>query len=370
MNVEQSERVDSAPRPEVASCIPAGAELDPVRLARYLDGKLDGVRGTLVVEQFAKGYSNLSYLLRAADREYVLRRPALGAEDGAGARMGREYRLLAKLAKTWARAPHAVLYCEDPEILGAPFYVMNRIRGVILRSRVRGGMELGPERMRRLSENVVDTLAELHALDYSGLDPTDFPYPEDYVKRQLGAWAARYDAAQTDDVPALDAVWKWLRAHAPRDSGVALLHNDFKYDNLVLDAPTFTRVVGVLDWEVATLGDPLVELGTTLSFWVQADDPAPFQAMQVGPTHLRGSLRRAQIIERYEKKTGRDVTNVVFYYAFALYKLAVVAQEILRRMRDGVLTPDGQIGMADRVRRVAAVAVEAIGKGRIDRFGE
>jgi aminoglycoside phosphotransferase (APT) family kinase protein len=190
------------------------------------------------------------------------------------------------------------------------------------------------------------------------------------VQRQIGGWAERYQKAQTDDVPQVTALGKWLADHMPAESGAALIHNDFKYDNVVLDAETATRVVAVLDWEMATVGDPWMDLGTTLGYWVDADDPPVFQVMQFGPTSLAGNLRRTEVLRRYEEKTGRPVEGVLFYYAYALFKLAVVAQQLYKRYRDGLTKEERYAPMLEGVRAVTTAALHAIDKGRIDHLAE
>jgi aminoglycoside phosphotransferase (APT) family kinase protein len=224
--------------------------------------------------------------------------------------------------------------------------------------------------MRAASESLVDTLAEIHTLDYAKAGLADLGKPEGYVERQIKGWTDRYAKAATDDVPPMEALAKWLDEHRPKESGAALVHNDFKYDNVVLDAETATRVVGVLDWEMATIGDPLMDLGTTLGYWIEPTDPPVFQVMQFGPTSLPGNLGRMEIVARYAEKTGRAIGDVLYYYVYALYKLAVVAQQLYRRYKDGLTKEERYAPMLEGVRAVATAALCAVEKGRIDRLGE
>ena len=234
-----------------SSAIRVVPDFDALKLTRFLQGKLEGVQGSLVVEQFARGTTHLTHLLRAGEREYVLRRPLPFAREDGEASLLLEWRVLSALSSVWRRVPRALLVCEDPAVLGAPFYVMERVRGVILRARVRSGMELGPERMRRAAEAAVDTLAELHGIDAKaiGLDALDAGAGT--LEADVAAWAARCARAQAVPLPAFAALAEWLPRHRPPPGGSVVIHNDWAYDNLVLDPVSLSRVVAVLDWERA-----------------------------------------------------------------------------------------------------------------------
>jgi aminoglycoside phosphotransferase (APT) family kinase protein len=246
---------------------------------------------------------------------------------------------------------------------------MERVHGVILRAKVPEGLVLDPPTMRAASEAACDTLAEIHRLDWRALGLGDLGKPEGYVERQVRGWAERYKKARTDDVPQVEKLGAWLEEHRPPESGATLVHNDFKYDNLVL-APGLGRVVAVLDWEMATLGDPLMDLGTALGYWIEQDDPPVFQVTVFGPTNRAGSLTRVQFAERWSRATGRDASDVLFYYAFALFKLAVVAQQLYKRWADGLTKEDRYAMMLEGVRAVASSALVAVDKGRIERLAE
>jgi aminoglycoside phosphotransferase (APT) family kinase protein len=253
--------------------------------------------------------------------------------------MGREHRILSALSKSYSRAPKPIAYSEDPSIMGAPFYVMERLKGVILRKDLPPELGLQPAGLRTLCENLTDALADLHALDYRALGLADLGKPEGYVQRQVEGWTKRYQGSQTDDVPVVDQVAKWLDANRPADSGAALIHNDFKFDNVVLDPTDPTRIVGILDWEMSTTGDPLMDLGTFISYWVEAGDEPIMQFFRGGPSDAPGALTRKEIIERYSQRTGRNIVAPHFYYAFGLFKTAVVLQQIYYRYKTG-LTKD------------------------------
>ncbi len=337
-----------------------GEELDAKALAQFLGW--DEVR----VSQFPSGHSNLTYLVEGGGRQLVLRRPPFGAKTvGKTAHdMGREYRILSRLNAVYPLAPKPVAYSEDASILGAPFYVMERIVGVILRRDPPAGM-VAPETARALGEAFIDNLVTLHQLDYRAAGLGDLGKPEGYVERQVRGWADRYRNARTDDIADMEFLEKWLIENMPKESGAALIHNDYKYDNLVLAPDDLTRIIGVLDWEMSTVGDPLMDLGTALSYWVHADDPPALQAVRMCATHLPGSLTRGELLSRYQERTKRDIPNIVFYYCFALFKSCGVVQQIYYRFKQG-LTKDERFGaMIHAVHALSATAVRAIESGHI-----
>jgi aminoglycoside phosphotransferase (APT) family kinase protein len=309
----------------------SGEELPIDRLEACLRQHFPDASGSLTVEQFPHGHSNLTYLLKLGDRELVLRRPPFGNQVKSAHDMGREYRVLSKLSAVYSPAPHPYFYCEDETVLGAPFYVMERRKGIVLRRTGPSSSPIDPDTARRLGLALIDNLARLHTLDYKAAGLADLGKPEGYVNRQVTGWVSRWAAARTDDLPAVERLGKWLPEHMPRESGAALIHNDYKFDNLLLDPDDLTRVVAVLDWEMATVGDPLMDLGSTLGYWVEATDPAPFQPVATGPSNVPGSLTRRQVVDRYAELTGRGVTDVLFYYCFGLYKMAVILQQIYAR---------------------------------------
>ena len=314
-----------------------GEELDAGALAAYLAAELPAAAGQpIAIEQFPGGHSNLTYLVTVGERELVLRRPPVGSKVKTAHDMGREVRVLSRLAPAWPPAPRPILYCEDESVLGCPFYLMERRRGVILRRELPPGLVIEPPTARRLSEVLVDGLAELHAIDYTAIGLGDLGRPEGYVLRQVRGWSERYGGSRTDELPVVERVAAWLAAHVPTSPAPALIHNDYKFDNVVLDAADLTRVAGVLDWEMATVGDPLMDLGTSLAYWVEEGDPPAMIAMRFGPTTLPGMMTRAEVAARYAERTGRPLDHIVFYYAFGLFKTAVVAQQIYWRWKQGL----------------------------------
>jgi aminoglycoside phosphotransferase (APT) family kinase protein len=350
------------------------AAFDAAALGAWLraHGEGGGFEGTPELLQFGRGYSNLTYLVRFGNREIVVRRAPPGVHIKSAHDMGREFRILRALAPAWSKVPGPIAYCEDAAVIGSPFYAMDRVRGIILRGALAReetrAHRLDAITIRRASEALADTLAEIHCIDWRAAGLTDLGRPEGYIERQVRGWGERWRKSWTDDVPQMERLGAWLEEHRPRESGSTLVHNDFKYDNVVF-AHDLGRVVTVLDWEMATIGDPLMDLGTTLGYWVDADDPPVLLSTVSVPTHLRGNLTRLEVVHRWSRATGRDAANVTFYYAFALFKLAVVKQQLHKRWASGLTTDERYGKMLPGVRAVATAALLAIERGRIDRLG-
>jgi aminoglycoside phosphotransferase (APT) family kinase protein len=338
-----------------------GEQLDSARLQEYLAAHLPQAAGPLAIEQFPHGHSNLTYLIKLGGEEWVLRRPPYGNRVKTAHDMGREYRILSRLCRVYGPAPAPVLFCDDESVLGAPFYMMERRRGIILRGSPPPDRPIPSELVRQLCSTLVDSMAGLHALDYRAAGLEELGKPEGYVDRQVAGWIKRYQDARTDDLPELERTATWLAANRPTGSaGSTLIHNDFKFDNLVLDQGDLTRIVAVLDWEMATIGDPLMDLGTTLAYWTEATDPEPFHHHIVGPTTQPGSLSRRELVQYYGQKTGRDVSNMVFYYVCGLFKVAVIAQQIYARYVRGLTQDSRFAGFNRMVAGLGSAAVRAI----------
>jgi len=340
-----------------ATAVRAGEELALARLEPFLLNQFPGTQGPLIVEQYPSGHSNLTYLLHLGEREIVLRRPPFGSKVKTAHDMSREYRVLSKLHVAYRPAPQVLLYCGDESILGSPFYLMEPIHGIIIRKDPPPGLPFPAQTARALSESFVDNLAALHALDYSAIGLGELGKPQGYLERQVHGWVDRYYGSQTHDLAEVEPLATWMRDHLPQAGGAALIHNDYKYDNVVLASDDITRIVGVLDWEMTTIGDPLADLGTSLAYWVDPQDPEELQKIRWCPSTYPGSLTRAQLLERYANKTGRDVSHMAFYLVLARFKLAVIVQQIYFRYHQG-LTKDVRFrSMADTVRLLLRAAL-------------
>ena len=348
----------------------AGEELPTDKLLSYLSNHLPNISPPLIVKQYAAGFSNLTYLLRAGDRELVLRRPPIGAKIKTAHDMGREYRILSHLYPVYKKVPRPLLFCEDDSILGAPFYLMERVNGIILRAKPPKDIQLTPETMRGLSQTFIENLAEIHEVDYGSAGLGDLGVPQGYVKRQVEGWTKRYLNARTDEVPSIERLSDWLLQHLPPDSErSALIHNDYKYDNLVLSPDNLTEVVAVLDWEMATIGDPLMDFGTSLGYWVEKTDPDEWQRYGFGLTSLPGSFTRNELLGHYTKRSGRNIDNPVFYYAYGLLKIAVICQQIYFRYKNGLTRYPRFAQLGNLVEACGGTAQRAIDLKRIDSLG-
>ncbi len=309
-----------------------GEAIDLTRLNQYLSAfpEIGQVKSQ---QQFPGGYSNLTYLLVTDRAELILRRPPFGAAIKSAHDMGREYRVLSLLRPHYSKVPKPLLYCEDPEVLGAPFYLMERLAGIILRPGLLKDIQLEPPAMRSLSEALVDNLVALHALDIHATGLAQLGKPEGYISRQVDGWIKRYAASQTDDIAEMNELSRWLMKSQPPDGPPSFLHNDYKYDNIVFSHSQPHQIIGVLDWEMSTVGDPWMDVGATLAYWCEAGDGELAKVFNI--SWLPGNLTRKEVVERYMEKSGRSVSSPVFYYVFGLFKNAVIAQQIYARWKQG-----------------------------------
>jgi aminoglycoside phosphotransferase (APT) family kinase protein len=287
--------------------------------------------GVPEVQQFSGGASNLTYLLRYPATDLILRRPPAGTKAKGAHDMGREYRIQAALAPVFPYVAPMVALCSDESVLGAEFYVMERVEGHIPRREL--GLDLPAAEVRRLCLAVVDLLVSLHGVDPAAAGLDGLSRGEGYVARQVSGWSQRFRAAKTWNVPSWEGVMSWLDAHQPVDRGACLIHNDFRLDNVVLDPADPTRPVALLDWEMATVGDPLMDLGGALAYWIEAGDGPLMQRFRLQPTTAPGMLTRAEVVAHYCERTDIELTPAewAFYEVFGLFRLAVILQQIYYR---------------------------------------
>jgi aminoglycoside phosphotransferase (APT) family kinase protein len=328
---------------------PAGAvraedAFDVARVAAWLrDHAADpeGLDGTPELRQFAGGASNLTYQLSyPSGRELILRRPPVGAKAKSAHDMRREYTIQSRLKPVFGYVPEMVAFCDDPDVVGSDFYVMERLEGTILRQDLPEGWTLTPGEARTLADNFLGVLVELHGVDADEAGLSDLGKGAGYVGRQVAGWSDRFRRARTDNVGDYEAVMGWLDEHQPADVATCVIHNDFRLDNVVLDPVDRLRVRGVLDWEMATLGDPLMDLGGAMAYWIQADDDEHFRLFRRQPSDLPGMPTRWGIVEEYAARTGLAVApeQWMFYEVFGLFRLGVIAQQIYYRYHHGQTT--------------------------------
>ena len=347
------------------TAVRSGEELDLTKLEPFLRAHFPNESGALVVRQYPSGHSNLTYSVQLGLREMVLRRPPFGSKVKTAHDMNREFRVLSKLHAHYPPAPHVLLFCEDVSVLGAPFYLMEPIHGIILRSDVPEGLDFSADVAQRVSESFLDNLARLHSLDYNAVGLAELGKPQGYLERQVRGWIERYHGSKTHDIPEVETISNWIQQHMPSSSGATLIHNDYKYDNVVLDPIDLTRIIGVLDWEMCTIGDPLTDMASTLAYWVDASDPPEILQTRWGPTTYTGSLTRAQLVHRYAQKTGRDVSEMAFYLVFARFKIAVIVQQIYYRYHQGLTHDERFATMPDRIQLLLRAALRTAETGAI-----
>ncbi|MCB9295890.1 MAG: phosphotransferase family protein [Lewinellaceae bacterium] len=348
-----------------AANIRQGEEPDQPKLEAYLRQHLPGFSSLEAIRQFPGGYSNLTYLLQTNQGEYVLRRPPFGANIKSAHDMAREYRVLSALDGIYEKIPHPVLYCADESVIGAPFYIMERVRGVILRGSSYQGAGLEPDLMRAVSEAAVDNLAALHRIDIEASGLISIGKPEGYVGRQVEGWIKRYYKAETDTVQSMNELAEWMRANQPAEGPAGLIHNDYKYDNLVLQEGQLSHILAVLDWEMATVGDPLMDLGTSLAYWTEPAEARMMPLAAANLTWLPGNLTRAEVVERYAAQSGREIKDPLFYYVYGAFKIGVIIQQIYARYRKGHTQDERFANLIEGVRFFGQLGRRALEKGRI-----
>lgn len=342
-------------------------QLDWAALATYLrwhlsDHHLKGLdfSADMEVSQFPGGHSNLTYLVRLGGAEIVIRRPPLGPLPAKAHDMAREFRWLAALHPLFPLAPRPYLLCEDPDVIGSVFYAMERRSGIVVRHDEPLGLADQPDQRRRVSEAVVDTLADLHAVNVDAPSLAGLGQPDGFVGRQVRGWTGRWEHAKTADIPDMDALARWLAERLPPASAEpAIVHGDFKLDNVLLAPLDCTHVVAVLDWEMSAIGDPLVDLGIFLAYWTPSVAAGQRDALTT-VTDRPGYFSREAILERYAARSGRDLLNIRFYEIFARFKIAVVIQQIFARYERGQTDDPRFASLGARVSGLARQAISQL----------
>ncbi|MBL4820450.1 MAG: phosphotransferase family protein [Gammaproteobacteria bacterium] len=343
-----------------------GEELDVHKLKDYLRPFLGAQVASLELRQFPGGFSNLTYQICCGEKKWVLRRPPFGSTVKSAHDMSREFRILSALKDVYVYGPRPVLYCDDHSVIGCDFYVMNYIEGLIIRKDYPPGLNLSPPQVHQQLLNLFDALGDLHSVDLKEAGLADFGRPQGYVRRQVEGWSKRWEAAVTPDAQNMEEIIKWLHDNMPAESGrVSVIHNDYKLDNVIFSVADPLQVIGVLDWEMSTVGDPLMDLGCTLAYWVQEDDPESVRQCRTMPSDTPGAPKRAEIIERFSQRTGLSVDHFPFYFCFGQFRLAVIGQQIYYRYYHG-LTQDHRFKMMVEKNRVLKHMCDLIISGKIE----
>lgn len=344
-----------------------GEELNDVLLKKYLqeNGLINDVESELVVQQFTHGFSNLTYLLTIEEKEYVLRKPPKGAIKR-GHDMHREFKVQSGVSKAFSKVPKMFTFSDDETILGSDFYIMEKVEGIILNYKEAHQRNIAAEDYKTIADSWLDTLVALHAIDYNAIGLADLGKPEGYVQRQVFNWGKQYIKAKTAEVPEAEMVMEWMEAQQPKAYEHCLIHNDFKYDNVVFKDDSWQEVAAVLDWEMATLGDPFMDLGTSLGYWTVATDHDFVKQGIPSPTIFEGNPIRSEIAKMYLQKSGRNTAHLVFYYVFGLFKIAVIAQQIYYRFSKGFTTDERFANLNKASELCCKLALKAIQTKSID----
>jgi aminoglycoside phosphotransferase (APT) family kinase protein len=346
--------------------IRSGEQLDWAKVELYLRTRIPGIgAGIQEVRQFPSGASNLTYLVRIGEWEGVLRRPPFGPIPPRAHDMQRESGLLERIHPFFPLAPQPYLFCDDLEIIGVPFYVMERRKGLVLNDTFPQDTEVTPELCRRLSETMVDTLVEIHATDWQAAGLAAFGHTEGFLERQVTGWIERYKRSQTDESPDVTSLTRWLIEHIPASPAPTLIHNDFKLNNILLDPNNLALPVAVLDWEMTTIGDPLFDLAVSLCYWIESNDSAELRAVQPTITHLPGFMTRSEFMERYATKSGRDLSSMLFYLTFAYFKLSVIIQQIYIRWLRGQTQDQRFAIFGSRIHTLINLAMQLTSSGTV-----
>jgi aminoglycoside phosphotransferase (APT) family kinase protein len=343
-------------------------EINISELNTLLTAKNQAVGNVLSIRQFPGGFSNLTYLVETDTTNLVLRRPPAGAKNIKGGHdMVREYRLLEAIKKSgFGQVPNPVFLSEGDNFMDAPFYLMEKVEGVIFRASDAPNLlkTQPPGTFKDISTALCDTLVDLHSIDIEETGLISIGKPEGYIKRQVEGWYKRYEKSQTDDLPVMKELYDWLTINMPTEQTPTLIHNDFKYDNVVLNPEGLSEIRAILDWEMTTVGDPLMDVGTALSYWCEGQDDDFTKTFNL--SWLPGNLTRQEFADRYAAKSGRDLSNILYYYVFGLFKNSVVLQQIYNRFKQG-LTSDPRFGaLIFGVKVLSSKAAKSVEKNRME----
>ncbi|MBR9922969.1 MAG: phosphotransferase family protein [Bacteroidetes bacterium] len=352
---------------ETDSAIPVRAEnrFDQTALQAYLDKQVPSIDTIREIRQFPGGFSNLTFLLKTSHTDFVLRLPPKGANIKSAHNMEREYKILRAIQPHYTAIPAPVHYCADSSVIGAPFFIMERINGLILRG---SNPPKGKLPWTKMAKALIKNLADLHQINLSPETVESLARPEGYIQRQTAGWTKRYFQAKTDDLEKMELLADWIQKHSPKGTKTALIHNDYKYDNLVFDPKDPARIIAVLDWEMATVGHPLMDLGTSLAYWAEAGDPKLLYPYNL--SWMPGNPNREEVAQMYFSATGTEPKDLQFYYLFGLFKVGVIAQQIYARYKQGNSKDKRFEALLHIVKACANNGILALEKGRISRLYE
>ncbi len=342
-----------------------GEELNETNLAEFLREHLNIKTDEIEILQFPAGSSNLTYCIKIGADEYVLRRPPFGNQVKSAHDMAREFNVLSKLSKVYKPAPKPLIYCNDEAVIGSEFYLMERRNGLIIRGKSPEILENSQELRKKVVESFIENLLDLHSLDYKKIGLETLGKPEGYAERQVTGWTKRYFNAKTDEHSELEKAIEWLNSNIPNSNGAALVHNDYKFDNVMLNPSDLTEIVAVLDWEMTTIGEPLMDLGSSLAYWMSKDTGVSLLNMPFNPRVLMENISRRELVEIYEEKSGKKVSDIVFYYVFGTFKLAAIAQQIYFRYKKGFTKDERFATFNHFVNALGKIALRAIESEKI-----
>ena len=344
-----------------------GEELDKIKISNFFfDNNLISNKNIEPnIQQYSNGYSNLTYLINFEQSNFVLRCPPKGAVKN-GHDMSREYNVLSKLITSFHKVPKTYIYNDDLSILNCPFYVMEMVEGIILTGKEVNKRNIKADDFGKISKVWLETFVELHSLDYKSIGLENLGRPNGYIDRQIEIWSKQYNIAKTTEIESANKVIKWLFENKPSLQNTSIIHNDYKYDNVVFKDENWNKINSILDWEMCTIGDPLMDLGTSIAYWTMSNDHPLILNGLKSPTIFEGNPSRSKIVELYCKKTNTEIDDFVFYYVYGLFKIAVIVQQIFFRFKKG-LSSDQKFSKLDKYAKVLSdTAWQSIQKMQIE----